>query len=80
MRGLRARLPSNSVEKLMRSIAADGLGVTVLRDNASIESGKTGIGVGVKFGSTVCVGRGVELIKMRVAEAVTEAAAVAPGP
>ncbi len=76
LRGLRARLPFNSVAKRMRKIFANGFGVTRLCDNTSIESGSTGKGVGLKFGSVVCVGRGVELTMTFAGEAVAEGVAL----
>ena len=63
----------------MLRILADGFGVTALRDRASIESGRAGIGVGLKFGLVVCVGRGVDVNGLR-GEGVTEGAAVALAP
>lgn len=58
---------------------ADGFGVTVLRDSASIESGRMGTGVGLKFGLVVCVGRGVD-VDCGHADGVTDGAAVSLAP
>jgi hypothetical protein len=57
--GLRASKPSISVENLISVIAADGLGVTLLLDNASMDNGMIGKAVGLWPTGLVWVGRAV---------------------